>query len=148
MSTYTQLIYQIVFSPKNHEKVLAEENRAELFRYIIGILKANSSHVYCINGVSDHIHIALSIPPSKSVSSIVADVKRSTSLWIKQKRIFPHFTYWQKGYGAFTYSNKDKEFLIGYINNQEVHHRQVTFVEEYISLLDEFDVEYDEWYIK
>lgn len=147
MSTYTQLIYQIVFSPQNHSKVLIKENRVQLFKYITTILKANNCCVYSINGVSDHIHIATGIHPSKSLSGIVADIKRSTSIWIKRENLFPDFKFWQKGYGGFTYSMKDKDYLINYIQNQEIHHKQITFKEEYILLLKEFGIEYDERFL-
>ena len=55
MSTYTQILYQIVFSTKERQPVLHTENRAQLFKYIYGILKNKNCHLYRINGVEDHI---------------------------------------------------------------------------------------------
>jgi REP element-mobilizing transposase RayT len=52
MSTYTQLVYQIVFSTKYRRPVLEKEKRDDLFNYIWGILKNNNCHLYRINGVS------------------------------------------------------------------------------------------------
>jgi hypothetical protein len=37
------------------------------------------------------------------------------------------FDGWQNGYGAFTYSIKEKETLIQYVKNQKEHHRKETF---------------------
>jgi REP element-mobilizing transposase RayT len=147
MSTYTQILYQIVFSTKNREKTLFEKNRQDLFHYIWAVLKNKKCFPYQINGVDDHIHIATHIHPTVSLSSLVKDIKVSSSLWIKDKKVFPDFTSWQVGYGGFTYSIREKEVLVRYIINQQEHHHKKTFKEELIELLEEHGVEYDEKYM-
>ena len=147
MSTYTQILYQIVFSTKNREKVLIKENREKLFRYIWGILKSKDCILYQINAVEDHIHIATHIHPSVSLSSVIKDIKVASSKWIKEEGVFPDFISWQKGYGAFTYSISGKKNLINYIKNQESHHKTSSFKEEYIKLLKECDIDFDEKYL-
>lgn len=64
MSTYTQVLYQIVFSTKHRTPSLIEENRERLFKDIWGILNNKNCHLYRINGVEDHLHIATHIHPS------------------------------------------------------------------------------------
>lgn len=63
MSTYTQILYQIVFSTKHRNRVLTPEHRPALFRYIAGILQHKNCHVYRINGVEDHLHMSLTCTP-------------------------------------------------------------------------------------
>jgi REP element-mobilizing transposase RayT len=147
MATYTQILYQIVFSTKDRETTLLKENREQLFRYIWGILKNKNCTLYQINGVADHLHIATHLHPAISLSSLVKDIKVSSSVWIKEQKIFPFFTSWQEGYGAFTYSIKEKSALINYIKNQESHHHLSTFKEEFIELLNEHEIEFDEKYL-
>ncbi len=147
MSTYTQILYQIVFSTKNREKVLKEENREELYRYLWGILKNKKCILYQINGIDDHIHIATHIHPTIALSNLVKDIKIGSSLWIKENNIFPNFVSWQEGYGGFTYSIKEKGNLIGYIKKQQEHHTHKTFREEYFELLKENGIEFDERYL-
>ncbi len=147
MSTHTQILYQIIFSTKNREKVLIKEHREKLFRYIWGILKNKKCVLYQINGIEDHIHIATHIHPTIAVSSLVKDIKIASSVWIKEQNIFPDFTGWQIGYGAFTYSFKEKNVLINYIKNQEQHHQTKSFREEYIELLNDRQIEFDEKYL-
>jgi len=146
MSTYTQLLYQIVFSTKNREHTLTY-NKQELFKYITGILKNKNCHLYQINGVEDHLHIVTHIHPSISVSSLVKDIKLASTEHIKNNSLFPHFNGWQDGYGAFTYSIKEIDRLITYVKNQEGHHKTKTFKEEYIELLKENGIVYDEKYL-
>jgi putative transposase len=147
MSTYTQIIYQIVFGTKRRERVLVTDHRDELFKYISGILENKKCHLYQINGVEDHLHILTHLHPSVSLAALVKDIKLATTEFIKERNLFPHFKGWQEGYGAFTYSKDRKQILINYIQNQEKHHQRKTFLEEYRELLHEHEVEFDERYL-
>ena len=147
MSTFTQILYQIVFSTKNREHTLLLENRKELYKQIWGILKDKKCQLYQIGGITDHIHIATSIHPTISLSSLVKDIKLASSDYIKAQNLFANFSGWQDGYGAFTYTNKEKDRLIEYIKNQEEHHRHKTFKEEFIELLNEHSIEFEEKFL-
>lgn len=147
MSTYTQILYQIVFSTKHRKPVLIKENREELYKYIWGVLENKKCHLYRVNGVEDHLHILTHLHPAVALSDLVKDIKLSSTAFIKQGKLFPGFSGWQNGYGAFTYSIKEKERLIRYIMNQEEHHKTSTFKEEYRALLKEFDIEFEEKYL-
>ena len=147
MSTYTQIIYQIVFSTKNRESILSKDNRSKLFEYIVGIFRNNKCHLYRINAVEDHVHIVSHLHPTVALASLVKDIKIASSAFIKEKALFKHFVGWQEGYGAFTYSFRDKGKLIEYVKNQEEYHKKTTFREEYIALLNEHGIEFDEKYL-
>lgn len=147
MSTYTQIIYQIVFSTKHREPVIKKKNRDELFKYIWGIIKNKKCHLYRINGVEDHLHIVTHLHPSVSLASLVKDIKVASSLYIKEQNLFEDFIGWQDGYGAFTYTVKEKNRLIEYVKRQEEHHKIKTFKEEYRELLLEHEIEFDEKYL-
>lgn len=148
MSTYTQILYQIVFSTKKRKPVLIKENRGKLFKVIWRILENRNCHLYRINGVEDHLHIVTHLHPGISLSNLVKDIKLGSNNYIKENRIFPKFNGWQEGYAAFTYSIKEKERLIKYVMNQEEHHKKMSFREELIALLKEHNIPYDEKYLK
>lgn len=147
MSTYTQILYQIVFGTYKHENTLDTSNRKELFKYIYGILINKKCHMYRIGGVSNHLHILTHIHPSIALASLVKDIKLASWDYIKNKNLFPNFSGWQEGYGAFTYSFSEKDRLIKYIKNQETHHYEKTFKEELINLLTEHGIEFNEKYL-
>ncbi len=147
MSTYTQILYQIVFRTKNSEPTLVEPDRENLYRYMGGILKNKKCHLYRIGGVENHIHIITHIHPSVALASLVKDIKLASSDYIKTHNILPGFDGWQKGYGAFTYSVSAKDNLIEYVKNQKKHHKKETFRNEYINLLKEHQIEFDEKYL-
>jgi len=145
--TYTQIYYHIVFSTKNREPVLNESLHEHLFRYIWGIVNNQRCHLYAINGAADHLHILSSLHPSTCLADLVKSVKTASSLWIKTNHALEGFTHWQDGYGAFTHSTRDKASLIAYIEDQENHHRQVSFRDELRRLLREAEVQFDERYL-
>ena len=147
MSTYTQILYQIVFGAKNNEKTMIESGQKALYKYIWGILKNKKCHLYRINGVEDHIHIVTHIHPTIALAYLIKDIKIASSKYIKAENIFPNFNGWQDGYGAFTYSISAKDNLIEYVKNQKEHHRKVSFRDEYIGLLKEHRIEFDEKYL-
>ena len=148
MGTYTQILYQVVFSTKKREKTLKKEYRTELFEYIWGILKNKKCHLYRINGVEDHLHIVIDLHPTVALSGLIKDIKVASSGYIKEKQLFPDFQGWQEGYGAFTYSINAKDALIEYVKNQEEHHKTWTFQEELRALLVENGVKIDEKYFE
>jgi putative transposase len=148
VSTYTQIIYQIVFSTKYREKTLDKASRPELFNDIWGILKNKKCHLYRVNGVEDHIHIVTSLHPSIALANLVKDIKLGTTSFIKDKGVFPYFRGWQNGYSAFTYSIDAKSNLIEYVRNQEKHHEKKDFRDELIDLLKEHGVDFDEKYLE
>ena len=147
MSTYTQILYHIVFATKNRDPVLMPERREELFRYIWGITKNLNCTLYRINGVEDHLHILVSLHPTVCLSDFVKTVKVASSTWIKEQNLFPQFSHWQDGYGAFTHSLKEKDALVNYIKNQQEHHRSKPFLEEFQTLLTEAGMTFDERYL-
>jgi len=147
MSTYTQILYQIVFGTKRHESTLVKRDRDKLFKYIIGILKNKKCHPYIINGIENHIHIVTHLHPSVALASLVKDTKLASLEFIKENSLFPQFDGWQNGYSAFTYTISEKERLIQYVKNQEEHHKKVSWKEELVALLKEHKIKYDEHYL-
>lgn len=148
MATYTQILYQIIFSTKNAGDTLVLSESENLYRYIWGILKNKKCTLYRLNGTENHLHIATHVHPSVSVSSLVKDIKVSSSIWLKEQRIFPNFMGWQEGYSAFTYHTNQKDILVNYIKKQREHHRVKTFRDEFMELLKEHGIEYDEKYLQ
>lgn len=147
MSTYTQILYQIVFSTKNRERTLKPSHQEDLYGYIAGIVNHNKCHVYWINGTEDHLHLAISLHPSISLSNLLKSIKISSGNWIKINSCFPFFEGWQEGYGAFTYSISQKDELVQYVKNQKQHHLKLSFIEEFKNLLKEHNIDYNEKYL-
>lgn len=78
---------------------------------------------------------------------LVKDIKLASTDLIKAENLFPRFDGWQEGYGAFTYAISAKENLIRYVKNQVIHHKKISFRDEYIQLLKEHGIDFDEKYL-
>ncbi len=146
-NTYTQMNVQAVFSVKGRENFLGSSFREKLFEYISGILIGVGQFLLAVNGGRDHVHIFFELNPSTSISDVMEKVKANSLKWINEKRLVPGKFEWQRGYGGFTYSRSQRDRVINYIANQEQHHRRKSFKEEYLDLLQKFEIEYDERYI-
>lgn len=145
-NTYTQLHTQFVFAPKYRAALIQKEWQDRLYQYITGIFQANDHKMLQINGMPDHIHIFIGMRPTQSISSLIKNVKIESSKWIKENGFSKSFA-WQDGYGAFSYSKSHVPNVIRYIQNQQVHHKKETFLDEYRKMLRAFEIEYDERYI-
>ncbi|HEV8504537.1 MAG TPA: IS200/IS605 family transposase [Chitinophagaceae bacterium] len=147
MSSYRQIYYQVVFGTKYRLPTIPESQCTELYRYTSGIIENKNCKLYCINGVEDHIHILSDLHPTTSLADYVKDIKIASSVWMKANGSFPKFKAWQEGYGAFTYSSREKDKIINYIRNQKEHHKRETFRDEFQALLIENGIEFDEKYL-
>lgn len=148
MSTYTQILYQIVFGSKGYTIFLNQENKGLLFGYIVGMLNKRNCHPYQIGGYGNHVHIVTHLSPTIDLAALVREIKKAShEMMITKKDVFPNFSGWQVGYGAFTYHISMKPLLIEYVINQDQHHKKVTYKDELIQLLDDNLVSYKEEYL-
>jgi putative transposase len=146
-NTYSQIYIQVVFTVKNRMVLIPKEKKDELFKYITGIVQKRKQKLLVINGTSDHVHIFIGMNPDVAISDLVRDIKASSSGFINEKKWLKCKFSWQEGFGAFSCSRSDMDAVIHYIQNQEYHHRCMTFREEYIKILKEYAVEYDDRYL-
>ncbi len=146
-NTYTQIHIQFVFAVKHRYGIIKPYWKQELHSYISGIIEKQGHKLLAINGMPDHIHIFVGMRPNQSVSDLLQDVKRNSSLWINQKGFVNGKFEWQEGFGAFSYSKSHSKAVIEYIENQELHHKKNSFRDEYLDFLRKFKIDYDERYL-
>jgi len=143
--TLVQMFVHVVFSTKNRAEMIALEIETELFAYIGGLIKELKGKPIIINGMSDHVHLLISLPPTVDVAEAMRFVKANSSRWITQK--FGKPFEWQKGYGAFSVSRSNVDAVVKYIQNQEQHHRKFDFRTEFVGLLRKNDVDFDDQFL-
>lgn len=137
----------ITFSTKNRGKLIHDDIETELFDYLGGICKHMECFPLKVGGHQDHIHLLCLLSKKIELITLMEELKKRSSKWIKTKGdTFKDF-YWQAGYGAFSINPKQKDVVIEYISNQKDHHKKISFQEEYRAFLKEYQIEYDERYI-
>ena len=146
-NTYHQIHIQAIFAVKKRTGLIQKEWKDELYKYITGVIQKHDHKLLAVNGMPDHVHIFFGMRPTQSLSDLMQDVKGGSSRWINEKKFTKAKFEWQEGFGAFSYSKSQASRVIAYIQNQEVHHRKITFLAEYKKFLEKFEVDYDERYI-
>ena len=143
----SKLYIHLIFHIKNPQVPIRQEEKKILYAYIGTILKDNGSIPILINGTIDHVHILCVMSKNISLASLVEEIKRHSSRWIKT--IDPHYKQfaWQGGYAGFSVSQSIHDKTKRYIANQEEHHKKMTFREELLVFLKEYEIEYDERYL-
>jgi REP element-mobilizing transposase RayT len=146
-NTYHQIHIQAIFAVKKRTGLIQKEWKDELYKYITGVIQKHDHKLLAINGMPDHLHVFFGMRPTQSLSDLMQDAKGGSSKWINEKQFMKAKFEWQEGFGAFSYSRSQASKVIGYVQNQEVHHRKITFLDEYKKFLKKFEVDYDERYI-
>ena len=141
--TYLSLRVHLVWATKNRRPWLDPEWRPRLYACVGKILERKNGRLICAGGVRDLIHLYIEPPGTIPLSELVSTIKANTTRWIHQ-----HFSHrrefkWQHGYGAFSVTGFDDDYLRDYIRNQEHHHRERAFPGEYMGLLERHRIEFD-----
>ena len=146
-NSYHQIYLQTVFAVKYRNAVLHKSWRPKLQGVIGNLINETGCKTIIVNGVEDHMHCFLGLRPAVSVSDLMKTVKAKSSKYINDHSLTLNRFEWQEGYGVFSYRQRDVDQIYKYIQNQEAHHAKQTFRDEYLELLKEFEIGYDEQYV-
>ena len=147
MTSHHGILLHVVFSTKFRKPYLADEWRDDLFGYIGGIVKDHKASLLKAGGIEDHVHLFLRIHPEFAISKTIQLLKANSSKWINDQKKLPGRFEWQRGYGAFSVSQSMSDAVKRYISNQREHHSKQSFVDEYLSMLANHQVEFDPKYV-
>lgn len=145
--TYALLYFHFVFSTKHRESLIDDELESRLHSYLGGIIKDMGGQAIKIGGIGDHVHLLVQLPATLAVANVLRDLKANSSSWVHENFSHRQQFAWQTGYGAFSVSKSKVPELEVYIERQREHHAQLTFADEYLTLLRKHGVEYDERFV-
>ena len=146
-NTYSQISIHSVFAVKGRENFITRDWRNDLHKYISGIITGNKAKALAVGGWKDHVHIFFGMPVTTCIADFMSIIKASSSKWINEQGFIKGKFQWQSGYGAFSHSKSQRDGVIKYIMTQEEHHKIKTFKHEYLKMLSDFEVEYEEKYL-
>ena len=138
------VLVHLVFSTKGRRPTLVDAIRGEMHTYLASLLNGSDNTCVRVGGVADHVHIALYLARTDSMSKVVERLKVASAKWIKTKG--PEFAGfgWQRGYAAFSVGLSDRLALVRYIDAQAVHHQRRDFQAEMRAMFAKYDVAFDE----
>ncbi len=147
MSTFTNLLFHIVYSTKFRKPTIAPSWEDEMYGYIGGIIREEKGILLKIGGMPDHVHLLAKLSPTIAVSDMLRLIKTNSSKWVNERSDVSSAFQWQSGYGAFSVSESQVPIVSRYIENQKKHHRAKSFDEEFLEILKRHGIEYDLRYV-
>ena len=146
-NTYTQIYIQVVFAVEGRQNLIHNDNKKDIQKYITGIIRNKKQKLIAINCMPDHIHLFIALKPDMVLSDLVRDIKNNSTNFINSKKWIKGKFNWQRGFGAFSYSQSQINNVVKYIQNQEQHHNRKSFKDEYLLLLKKFEIEFKNDYL-
>ena len=146
-NTYSQINIHCVFAVKGRGNYITKDFRDDLHKYMSSVLKNDNAFPLAVGGWLDHVHVFFELHPNSRISDLMRDLKSVSSGWINDNKFVQGKFNWQDGYGTFSYSRSQRNNVIKYIMNQEQHHKQITFKEEYLEMLENFKIEFKNEYL-
>jgi len=146
-NTYTQCYFHLVFAVKNRDALIKKAWKDELEMYFTGIIQNHRHKMLAIGSRPDHIHILIGYNVNQLIPELIEEIKTSSNAFIKGKRLSKFRFEWQKGYGAFTHSRSQIDSVVKYILSQEEHQKKRLFKDEYMEMLERYNVEYKQEYL-
>jgi REP element-mobilizing transposase RayT len=140
-------LIHLVYSTKHRQPWIAKDHRDGLFAYQAGIFKEWESPTLVIGGVEDHVHALFALSKNHPLKKIVEEVKKGSSKWMKIAGSKNPDFHWQAGYGAFSVSQSNRDEVQRYIENQDEHHRKITFQDELRALFRRHEIAFDERFV-
>lgn len=143
-----KIAIHIVYSTKHRKPWLRSPDlRKELYAYQAAILRDNvDTPAMIINGMPDHVHILCLLSRKFPIMKVIEESKTETTKWLKKQHKDLADFAWQGGYGAFSVSESNIAAVRKYIEDQEHHHKKMTFQDEFRILCRKHGLELDERY--
>lgn len=129
--SWIRIWVHLVFSTKNREPYLNSiELRKKIFHHIKQNAEEKEIWLDHINGHNNHIHCLISLGRDQSISKVAQLIKGESSHWINENKLTKSKFIWQDDYWAVSVSESHLETIRDYIQNQDEHHKNISFNEE------------------
>ena len=125
---YCQLFYHLVWSTKYRQPLLTHKIEEVIHNFLRTKAIGLGATVFALNGIEDHVHLVVSIPPTIAVAKFVGQVKAVASTKFNKAHPQSSPFFWQEEYGAFSFDAKRLPNYIAYVNRQKEHHAQGTII--------------------
>ena len=126
--SYWRLFYHIVWTTRNREPLIQAAFASDVHRVVAGKATQLGAVVHAVGGADDHVHLAVSVPPSLALSEFIGQVKGNSSHFANHELAMPQTFAWQAEYGVLSFDAKQLPRIVAYVRNQRMHHEQDTMI--------------------
>ncbi|HEY9004308.1 MAG TPA: IS200/IS605 family transposase [Mucilaginibacter sp.] len=146
-NTFSQIYLQFVFAVQHRQSLIPKQHKEELHKYITGLVQNRKAKMLAVNCMPDHIHLFVGFRPTVLISDFVKEIKVESNEFINDRGWIKGKFNWQEGYGVFSYSQSHIDVVVKYILNQEKHHQKRSFKQEYVELLERFQIPFEDRFL-
>ncbi len=126
-NVYHEINLHITWHVKNNSPVLTAQIENRLHHYLQHRAIETPGIVFHeIGGTENHVHLAVSVPPTLLVSDWIGKMKGASSHYINHQIANRKVLEWQSGYSVVSFGTKDLPWVQRYIQNQKEHHARGT----------------------
>ena len=133
--SFSKIMVHSVWGTKFRRPVLANGILSKVCNHIKENARKQKIFIDTINGHDDHLHCLAELNKKFSISKQMQLIKGESSHWVNTNRLLPRGFSWAEDYYAVSVREDDLDRVRAYINNQQEHHRKITFQEEWESFV-------------
>jgi putative transposase len=124
---YSEINLHLTWHTKQNAPVLVDAIEDRLYRYLHHrIVSVAGAVLHAIGGIENHVHLAVSVPPTLLVSDWIGELKGASAYYINHEIANRKLLEWQAGYGVVSFGTRDLEWVVRYVRNQREHHARGT----------------------
>ena len=143
----SKIYIHLIFHIKTTSSPIRESDLGRIHSYIGQLVNGTGCKVIQTGGICDHIHILFLLSKDVAISHVVEEVKRNSSRWMKTIDPYYETFAWQNGYASFSVSQSVVGKTLEYVKDQGMHHKKMSFQDEYRKFLESYGVEYNKEYV-
>jgi putative transposase len=127
---YSEINFHITWHTKDNHRAITTALEDRLYRFIHHrVVRTPGAYLHAIGGVEDHVHLAVTVPPTLLVSDWIGELKGASAYHVNRRLPTPQRLVWQPGYGIVSFGTRDLPWVVRYIENQKQHHASGRTVE-------------------
>jgi len=122
-NVYAEIFLHIVWHAKDGAPMIRDGFRDALSEFVVErCRKTDGVRCYAIGGTTNHLHLAVSVPPTLAIADWIGQLKGASSHHVNHELGHDKALQWQTGYGVVSFGRKRLPFVVEYIRKQEEHH--------------------------
>lgn len=139
---YVRVWIHAVWGTKNRFQYLNKEIKPKVISHIKANAKEKGIYIKAINGYTEHLHCLYALNSDMTIAKSLQLIKGESAFWINKHKLTSIKFEWADEYYAGSVSEPLLQRAINYIENQEEHHKEISYDYEISELKKELKLQH------